>query len=69
VARTAPAGVDADRRQPSFDRNESNGIEMKHIVFALSLAILTLVGCSTTPDGSTSQALRTELQPGYWDPK
>jgi hypothetical protein len=41
---------------------------MKHIVFALSLAIVTLVGCST-PGGSTSQSERTELQPGYWDPK
>jgi uncharacterized protein YcfL len=41
---------------------------MKHLVFAVSLAILALVGCST-PDASTSQPLRTELQPGYWDPK
>jgi hypothetical protein len=41
---------------------------MSHIVFALSLVLLALVGCST-PGESTSQPERTELQPGYWDPK
>ena len=41
---------------------------MKPIVFALSLLTVTLVGCST-PGSSTSEPQRTELQPGYWDPK
>ena len=41
---------------------------MRHIVFALSLAIVTLGGCST-PDGSTGEPQRTELQQGYWDPR
>jgi hypothetical protein len=41
---------------------------MKQIVFALSLAIVTLVGCSTTGP-STPQPVRLELQPGYWDPR
>lgn len=40
---------------------------MKHIALALSLAILTLAGCST-PERSASESARTELQPGYWDP-
>jgi hypothetical protein len=41
---------------------------MKHILFAVSFAILALGGCST-PDADPSQPERTELQPGYWDPK
>jgi hypothetical protein len=40
---------------------------MKQIVSALCFVILTAGGCST-PGGST-QAVRLELQPGYWDPK
>ena len=40
---------------------------MKAIVFALSLAILSLVGCSTP--GGSSHPDRIELRPGYWDPK
>jgi hypothetical protein len=39
---------------------------MRHIVFAVSFAILTLAGCSgieiTYPE-------RLELQPGYFDPR
>lgn len=41
---------------------------MKQFVFAVSFAILTLPGCST-PGDSTSEPQRTELRPGYWDPK
>jgi hypothetical protein len=51
----------------SLDPNRK-GIEMKPIVFALSCALLTLAGCST-PGERTSEPQRTELQPGYWDPK
>jgi hypothetical protein len=41
---------------------------MKRLVFALSLAIVTLAGCST-PGPGTAEPVRLELQPGYWDPK
>ena len=41
---------------------------MRHIAFALALAIVTPAGCSTAGNG-ISEPQRTELQPGYWDPK
>jgi hypothetical protein len=46
----------------------SKGFEMKPALFALSLVIVMLVGCSTTAD-SSGEAQRTELRPGYFDPE
>ena len=40
---------------------------MKHVVYALAVAILALAGCATPDDGHPRE--RVELQPGYWDPR